>query len=75
MSTPHWKSLEQSSKFDGTGWNDLPNSIRAAESLPIFIRPSNSSTLYSNSILKKQQLISFSNLFVFYLCSFYLLYN
>ncbi len=43
-------------------WNDLPNSIRAAESLPIFkkwlkthsfvfIWPSNSSTLYSNFIL------------------------
>ncbi len=42
-------------------WNDLPNSVRAAESLPIFkkwlkhissifIWPSNSSTLYSNFI-------------------------
>ncbi len=46
-------------------WNDLPNSIRAAESLAIFkkrlkhissifIRPSNSSTLYSNLILSNQ---------------------
>ncbi len=48
-------------------WNDLPNSIRAAESLhifkkrifSIFIWPSNSSTLYSKSIL--------SNLSSFYL--------
>ncbi len=46
-------------------WNDLPNSIRAAESLPIFkkrlkhissifIWPSNSSTLYSNFILSNR---------------------
>ncbi len=46
-------------------WHDLPNSIRAAESLAIFknrlkthlfifIWPSNSNTLYSNSILKKK---------------------
>ncbi len=51
-------------------WNDLPNSIRAAESLPIFkkrlkhissifIWPSNSSTLYSKCI--------WSNLSSFYL--------
>ncbi len=51
-------------------WNDLPNSIRAAESLPIFKKrlkthlfhlylTSNSSTLYSNFIL--------SNLSSFYL--------
>ncbi len=31
-------------------WNDLPNSIRAAESLPIFIFTSNTSTLSSNCI-------------------------
>ncbi len=46
-------------------WNDLPNSIRAAESLPIFkkrlkhissifIWPSNSSALYSNLIVSNR---------------------
>ncbi len=62
------KSLSQTFKLNvPSRWNDLPNSIRAAESLPIFkkrlkhnasifIWPSNSSTLYSNSILKKKLL-------------------
>ncbi len=57
------KSLSQTFSLTvPTWWNDLPNSIRAAESLAIFkkwlkhisyifIWPSNSSTLYSNSIL------------------------
>ncbi len=65
------KSLSQTFSFTvPIWWNDLPNSIRAAESLPIFkkrlknissifIWPSNSSTLYSNFI--------WSNLSSFYL--------
>ncbi len=65
------KSLSQTFSLTvPTWWNDLPNSIPAAESLPIFkkrlkhissifIWPSNSSTLYSNFIL--------SNLSSFYL--------
>ncbi len=57
------KSLSQAFSFTvPIWWNDLPNSIRAAESLPIFkkrlkhissifILPSNSCTLYSTFIL------------------------
>ncbi len=75
------KSLSQTFKLNvPSWWNDL---LRAAVSLAIFknrlkhissifIWPSNASTLYSNSILKKKTNSSFSNLFVFYLFVFFL---
>ncbi len=79
-------SLSQAFKLNGPSWwNDLPNSSWAAKSLVIF---KNQLKTYLPSLFDpltlalsiiilffKKTSTSFYNLFVFYLFSFYLLYN